>query len=271
MTRRESSRRPSARVSRQDSARRQRRQENLSRVGRLVLSLSRRWGLAVMLLAVMGVGAWFLCQEAETKGWFSLRTVRCRGFRLADAEQTARWLGLRRGIPLTSIDLGRVARMAVHDPRFLHVTVGRSWPHGIELTVTEDVPQVCDIYGRIYGTSGRCMGKAPENLLLPVLTGAIVPDAASLSHLLTGLDSLRRTQPALWRSLRTLHPVTDGVRATVTGIPAEILLPLEKPAPALQRAGWLYAQLGEGASRVASFDLRYAPYAVLVPTGRTGS
>jgi hypothetical protein len=129
---------------------------------------------------------------------------------------------------------------------------------------------VRDARGRAFGTSGRCLGSAPVGMALPILEDGAV-SGQDLSRLLTGLDSLHRQDPALWKSLRSLRPVPDGMQASVAGLPTGLLLPLDDPGQALRRAAWLYAQLGETATRLASMDLRHAPYAVLVPTGRTGS
>jgi len=267
---REPARRQGVNARKQAGLRREQRRENLHRTGGLLTRLTRTWGAVLVLLMLLGVGVFFLHRQAAAKGWIALRSVRCSGCSLTSPEELARRANLWQGTDLTSLRISDVEARLMADPRVLSASVRRAWPHGVVLTVTEDVPQVRDMRGRAFGTSGRCLGPTPSGLVLPLLEpGAI--SGQDLSRLLTGLDSLHRQNPALWKSLRSLRPVSDGMQASVAGLPTELLLPLDEPGQALRRATWLYAQLGETATRLASMDLRHAPYAVLVPTGRTGS
>ena len=246
--------------------RRQSIRRNSSALSRFV----RSWGLAVALVAAFAVGSVVLYQQALTKGWIGLQRVRCTGLRLLKPDQVARMGRLWSGTPLTSISRHDIETLLLNDPRVTKVTVRRVWPHEVRIDIEEEVPQVRDLHDHGFGISGHDLGPIPGDLALPLLDGKVVP-GQELSKLLSGLERLRREDTALWKQLRSLKSVPDGMIAHVESLPLELLLPAEAPAEALRRASWLHGQLGESAAKIALMDLRHAPYAVLVPTGRIGS
>lgn len=254
----------------QADQKRERVRGQVRRTGGFLARLSRTWGYSLLLLALLAGGALFLHHQAVSKGWIALRTVQCRGLSLVSAQEICRKGGLWSGTPLTALSVARVESLLLQDPRLTGVEVRRVWPHGVRVTVVEEVPQARDLRGRGYGLSGRCLGPVSPDVSLPVLEGAPVP-GPELGKLMGGLERLRREDTALWKGIRSLRPVPDGMSARVEGIPAGMLLPAEGTTEALRRASWLYAQLGDAAGRVETMDLRHAPYAVLVPMGRTGT
>jgi len=249
---------------------RDQRRTKVRQTGGLLSRFGRAWGLSLLLLALLAGGGFFLHHQAAKKGWIALERVQCSGLSLVSASEICRRGGLWAGTPLTSLSTEAVEKALLADPRLVSVQVRRVWPHGVKVTVVEEAPQARDLRGRGYGASGRCLGPVSASLSLPVLEGRAVA-GQELSKLMTGLERLRREDTALWKGLRSLRQVPDGMTARVEGIPVELLLPAEGTAEALRRAAWLHAQLGDAAARVGTMDLRHAPYAVLVPMGRTGT
>lgn len=246
------------------------RRQSIRRSSSALSRFVRSWGLAIALVAALAVGSVVLYQQALAKGWIGLQRVRCTGLRLLKPDQVARMGRLWSGTPLTAISSGATQTLLLLDPRVTKVTVRRVWPHEVRIDIEEEVPQVRDGRGHGFGISGRDLGQIPSALELPLLDGKVVP-GQDLSKLLTGLERLRREDSTLWKQLRSLESVPDGMVAHVISLPVELLLPADAPAEALRRAAWLHGQLGESAAKIALMDLRHAPYAVLVPTGRIGS
>ncbi|MEN9354696.1 MAG: hypothetical protein RL318_2021 [Fibrobacterota bacterium] len=254
----------------QADQRRDQRRTHLRKTGGWLSRFSRVWGLSFLLLACLVAGGFVLHHQALQKGWIALQTVRCVGMSLMTTKEICRKAGLWAGTPLTALSTKEIEARLLADPRVVSVEVRRVWPHSLKVTLVEEVPQVRDLRGRGYGASGRNLGIVSSTPALPVLEGNPVA-GAELAKLMTGLERLRREDTALWKGLRSLRPVPDGMTARVDGIPVELLLPAESTAEALRRAAWLYTLMGDAAGRVSAMDLRHAPYAVLVPMGRTGT
>lgn len=246
------------------------RRQSIRRSSSALSRFVRSWGLAIALVAALAVGSVVLYQQALAKGWIGLQRVRCTGLRLLKPDQVARMGRLWSGTPLTAISSDATQSLLLLDPRVTKVSVRRVWPHEVRIDIEEEVPQVRDGRDHGFGVSGRDLGQIPSALELPLLDGKVVP-GQDLSKLLTGLERLRREDSTLWKQLRSLESVPDGMVAHVASLPVELLLPADAPAEALRRAAWLHGQLGESAAKIALMDLRHAPYAVLVPTGRIGS
>ncbi|MQY16816.1 Cell division protein FtsQ [Streptomyces sp. RB5] len=95
---------------------------------------------AAVLVAVLGgFAVWVLYGSP----WLRVENVRASGADvLTDAEVLAA-AGVPRDVPLVSVDTGAVeARVRQRLPRVDSVTVTRSWPHGIRVSVTEREPAV---------------------------------------------------------------------------------------------------------------------------------
>jgi hypothetical protein len=266
-----SSRRQGMNARKQADQRKSRRTRQMRETGGLMARFGRAWGLSLLLALLVLAAGFLLHRQAERKGWIALRTVRCSGLSLISTREICRKAALWDGTPLTSLAPSVVeSRLLAADPRIVTAKVSRSWPHGIHVTIAEEAPQARDLRGRGYGPSGRSLGIVSATPSLPVIEGRVVA-GTDLAKLMTGLQRLRREDTALWKGLRSLRMVPGGMTARVDGIPAELLLPADGMAEALRRAAWLHAQLGEAAGRVGAMDLRNAPYAVLVPMGRTGT
>jgi hypothetical protein len=254
----------------QADQRRDQRRDHLRSTGGVLSRFTRAWGLSLLFVALLVAGGFALHHLALQKGWIALHTVRCTGMSLLTTQEICRKAGLWAGTPLTSLSTDAIEARLLADPRVVSVEVRRVWPHSVKVSLVEEVPQARDQRGRGYGISGRNLGMVAAVPVLPLLEGKPVA-GAELAKLMAGLETLRREDTALWRGLRALRPVPDGMTARVEGIPVELILPAEGTAEALRRAAWLHAELGEAAARVETMDLRHAPYAVLVPMGRTGT
>ncbi|WP_165845805.1 cell division protein FtsQ/DivIB [Streptacidiphilus pinicola] len=103
------------------------------------LRLSRR-GIVVLcglVVALLGTGVWLV--------WFSsvfdVRTVTVVGVRSLTKDQVLRAAQVPLGGPLERLDTGAVeARVEKALPRVDHADVSTSWPHAVQITVTERNP-----------------------------------------------------------------------------------------------------------------------------------
>jgi cell division protein FtsQ len=98
-------------------------------------------GLAVALpLALAG---WLLLASSL----FAVRDVQVVGESRLTARQVQDAAGIVRGTPLARVDTGAAAARVRRLPAVASVSVSRSWPHGVKVTVVERVPVVAVPHG----------------------------------------------------------------------------------------------------------------------------
>ncbi|MEV6794631.1 FtsQ-type POTRA domain-containing protein [Streptomyces sp. NPDC051320] len=102
-----------------------------TRRGRLLILV------VAVLLALTGGGVWLLYGSS----WLRLERVRTSGEHVLTRDQVESVAAVPVGAPLISVDTAAIAdRLRKKLPRIDSVDVTRSWPHGINLKVTERKP-----------------------------------------------------------------------------------------------------------------------------------
>jgi len=125
------------------------------------------------------VGAWFLLHSPL----FSARSVTVTGAVHESAAQVVAQAGLASRPPLLDVDAGAAAAAIEHLPWVRTATVQVSWPDGVHIAVTEEIPRfvVGEPGGRWASLSadGRVLGVAPARppglllLSVPQLPGSL--------------------------------------------------------------------------------------------------
>lgn len=137
-------------------------------VGRLALRV-----LAVMAaMAVLAVVPW---RELRRR-YAVLTRVDVTGLRYLDASRIRKDAQIAEGQDLLSIDLGRVRRLVLADPRIDDVIVHRTGVRGIALQVTERVPALAVTHGEPWelDSTGVLLEPLQRGVIadVPILTGA---------------------------------------------------------------------------------------------------
>ncbi|OLF05440.1 hypothetical protein BLA60_35910 [Actinophytocola xinjiangensis] len=97
--------------------------------------LARRWTALLVVLAVLG-----LTYVVVFTPVLGVRTVEVAGTRDLDADEVREAAAIELGTPMVRLDTDEVAGRVAELPRVFEVAVSRSWPSGVEITVTERDP-----------------------------------------------------------------------------------------------------------------------------------
>jgi cell division protein FtsQ len=89
--------------------------------------------LVVGLLVFAGWAVFF-------SSWLALRQVDVAGTSMVSEREVVRAASVSAGTPLARVDLGDVRRQVAAIPAVADVTVHRSWPHTLQITVSERTP-----------------------------------------------------------------------------------------------------------------------------------
>jgi cell division protein FtsQ len=93
-----------------------------------------RWPLLVVVLGLAVVAtAWLIFASSV----FDLRRIDVSGARILSQSEIEVAVGVEDGTPLARIDLAAVKRRVEALPAVRSAEVARSWPHGVEVTLTE--------------------------------------------------------------------------------------------------------------------------------------
>ncbi|MBZ2409891.1 FtsQ-type POTRA domain-containing protein [Streptomyces sp. L06] len=141
------------------------------RRGRLLLLLA-----AAALLG--GAAVWALYGSS----WLRVEFVTAEGTRVLTPAQVEKAAAVPKGVPLASVDTDAVAaRLLAELPRLRTAEVERSWPHGIELRVSERRPVLIIAKNGQYGEVDRegvrfaTVGTRPKGVPLLKLDAARSP------------------------------------------------------------------------------------------------
>jgi cell division protein FtsQ len=154
-------------------------------------AIRRRWkwaGIITGVLVLLGAGVWL--------GFFSdvlaARTVQVSGTQYCDAAQVESEAQVETGKSLLLLDTAAVEQRVRQMPCVADVEVSRSWPHGVEIAVTEKTP----IFQRAEGESfqlvsadGTVFYTSPERVELP-LAQTPEPDQGLLAEVATVVQAL---------------------------------------------------------------------------------
>lgn len=142
------------------------------RRGRLLLLLA----AAAALLG--GAAVWALYGSS----WLRVESVTAEGTRVLTPAQVEKAAAVPKGVPLASVDTDAVAdRLLAELPRLRTAEVERSWPHGIELRVSERRPVLIIAKNGQYGEVDRegvrfaTVGTRPKGVPLLKLDAARSP------------------------------------------------------------------------------------------------
>ncbi|MFE6336308.1 cell division protein FtsQ/DivIB [Streptomyces sp. NPDC057798] len=163
--------------------------------------------LAVALVLFGAGGVWVLYGSS----WLRVERVSVSGTRVLTSVQVREAADVPVGAPLVSVDTDAIeARLKRELPRIDTVEVGRSWPHGIGLKVTERIPVLMVRKGENFievdrkGVRFATVSEAPKGV--PALEMALSPSSSAAA-------SLRRFGEG--RLVREAVRVAGAVPATV--------------------------------------------------------
>lgn len=97
--------------------------------------LARRWTALLVVLAVLALG--YLVTFTSVLG---VRSVDVFGTRDLSVDEVRRQAAIEPGTPMVRLDTDEVVARVAELPRVFGVEVSRSWPSGVEITVTERDP-----------------------------------------------------------------------------------------------------------------------------------
>jgi cell division protein FtsQ len=164
----------------------------------------------ILLTVLAGGGTWAVYGSS----WFRATGVTVRGQRVLTAAQIERAAGVPLGGPLISVDTGAVrARLLRALPRIDRVSVDRSWPHTVSVTVVERTPSAVLRSGGRYtevdrdGVRFATVDRAPAGV--PLLQLAPTP-SASLRHF--------GTKRLLQAAIAVAGDLPDSVRRQATAV-----------------------------------------------------
>lgn len=184
--------------------------------------------LAIVLVLLAVGGAWLLYGSK----WLRVERVSVSGTRVLTPAQVREAADVPVGDPLISVDTdGIEARLRRKLPRIDTVDVARSWPHGIDLKVTERTPVLIVQKGGKFvevddeGVRFATVSEAPKGVPALELTPSS-SDSAAASLRRFGEDRLVREAvrvadalpPALAREVRTVKVRTyDDISLELSG------------------------------------------------------
>jgi cell division protein FtsQ len=157
--------------------------------------LRRRLGLAGAVLVVLALLAGGLWAALVFSGIARVESVQVSGALAVSQDQIVQAAAVETGVPLATLDTQAVARRVAEIPGVGSVSVGRGWPHTVEITVTERTPVALarsPLGLMLVDGSGVAYTRAPA--VPPVLPtfgfGAVGPDDPATKAALTVLDAL---------------------------------------------------------------------------------
>ncbi|MEU3728673.1 cell division protein FtsQ [Streptomyces sp. NPDC033538] len=227
--------------------------------------------LAVALVLVAGATIWLLYGS----DWTRVERVSVSGTRVLTAAQVRAAADVPVGDPLVSVDTEAVeARLRQELPRVDEVVVERSWPHGIDLKVTERTPVLIVQKGRKFvevddeGVRFATVSRAPKNVptleLEPARSGTA---AASLRR----FDEDRLVREAVRVTGRLPEAVAKDTRVVKVRSYDDISLELSGD----RTVAWGSGERGVRKARVLTALMKAAPDArhfdVSVPTAPASS
>jgi len=99
-----------------------------------------RAGLKRLLILFVAVGVVAAGLAILRSEMFSIDRIEVAGESQTDPVAMVAGTGLEPGVPLIEIDLDAAIEALLADPRIVTAEVGRRWPTGVEITVTERFP-----------------------------------------------------------------------------------------------------------------------------------
>lgn len=166
------------------------------------LRSARPWLLTALALGVLGLAAWVVFWSS----WLATRNVAVEGSSIVTDRQVVQAAGVDLGTPLARVDLGGVRDRVAELPAVADVSVHRSWPHTLQITVTERTPlatvqrhgqwYAMDADGVLFRPTPARDPKLPVVVLTPSADAAARREVASVVAALPDdvLHSMRRVR-----------------------------------------------------------------------------
>lgn len=174
------------------------------------LAANRSWLVAVAVAAVFGFAGWVVFFSS----WLATEVVSVSGTEKLSRDDVVATAGVDVGTPLVRIDLDEVRDRIEDIPAVDRVSVHRSWPHSIEINVTERQPIAAVRRGRgwwVMDHEGVVFRRTPVRLeRLPVVEAVGDASADALREVGSVLDALPdRLRTATRRvEARTMDSIT---------------------------------------------------------------
>ncbi len=175
--------------------------------------------LSALGLAAVAVGVLWALYGSD---WFRVERVKTSGTRVLTAAQVEKAAAVPAGAPLASVDTDAIAaRTRQLLPRIESIEVVRSWPHGIDLRVTERQPALLIEKGGKFtevdrsGVRFATVATAPG--ASPCWSSTPPPPRASAASARTGCSGRRSASGA---NSRRRSPGTPGPSASPRTTPS---------------------------------------------------
>ena len=189
-----------------------------------------RAGIRRLLLIVVAVGVGAATVAVLRSPVFALERIEVAGESQTDPLAMLDAVGIVEGVPLIEIDLEAAEEALMADPRVVTAAVGRRWPSGLEVTVTERFAVAWVDRG------GGWEHLAPDGVMLELGDpGPVAPRIRSEAGNSRSLDAALRFVAALSESLRAglvIDARTDELSATWQGMVIRLGRPTDMEAKA---------------------------------------
>ena len=195
---------------------------------RLVARLTslRWWILALVALAVVGICAWVLLFSAQ----FAAEEVAVHGDSTVSVQAVQSAADVSMGTPLLRLDLNEIRDRVASLPAVQSVTVNRSWPHTVSISITERQPVaaihrgghwwVMDVQGVLFQqTRHRAEGLPVVAVRSSAGSSAVVEAASVISSL--PADLLAETKRLTARSMDSITLRLTSKSSVIWGSSAE--------------------------------------------------
>jgi cell division protein FtsQ len=172
--------------------------------------ITRRWGIAggVALAVLVAFGLWVVLASP----WLVARTVHVVGATAATRDQVEQVAAVPLGTPLARVPLGDIADRVRGITSVDEVTVTRSWPGTVTITVTQATPAALMRDGSGYalvsdtGEPYRTVASRPSGLpLAAAQVSQLSDDAAARAALDVAVEIGSTDSAVLWRLVDTVR------------------------------------------------------------------
>jgi cell division protein FtsQ len=252
--------------------RREKRKQNLAKVGRW---LSKKGWKIFLVVAVLGVAIW--------QGWFwirkfnpaelrTLKTIDITGNRMLTWEEILQTAGLETGMPMSAIYADSVRNRLLSLPLLqdAKVDVGMFWKVTIDVEETTPIMETLD-KGQWKAYSGRGLVlpiAASAGLELPVAT---IARNREIKQIASFLQKMRSADEALYKEVSqvAVDEKKHAMEVFFRNVRFKVLFPLENVTEkSFHHYRLLVDGLSQEMSSVKSLDLRFEGFAYAYPSAK---
>ena len=256
------------------NAHREKRKQNLAKIGNWLAKKGWKIFLVIAVLAVAVWQGWFWIRKFNPAELRKLKTIDITGNRIPTREEILQTAGLETGMPMSSIQADSVRARLLSLPLLQDVTidVGLFWKVTIEVKETSPIMATLDKgIWKAYSERGMVLPIAGSaGLELPVAT---IGRNREIKQLAAFLQKMRVADESLYSEVSQVR-VNEKDRAIevyFTNVRFKVLFPLEN---ATEKSFAHYRLLVDGLSQkmslVKSLDLRFEGFAYAYPSVQEG-